>query len=253
MTGQPADVAVRRAALDQIRTSDLGARLVRADADTRASALQTSALLSNVVFQGFSTPFPSTSIGRQLLQVGRIIFERSRLGMKRQIFFVQAGSYDTHSNQRGTGGNTQDNLLLQLSQAIGAFFNLLKNELSNPSSSFFIGSDVTQEVTLFTLSDFGRTLQPSGSGSGVGTDHGWGNHHLVMGGAVKGGDFYGAFPTLALGGPDDTDQRGRWIPTTSVDQYAATLAAWYGLSASDAPAVFPLLGNFSPSNLGFLT
>lgn len=252
MTGQPADVAVRRAALDQIRTSDLGPRLVRADADTRASALQTSALLSNVVFQGFATPFPSTGIGRQLLQVGRLIFERSRLGMKRQIFFVQAGSYDTHSNQRGTGGNTQDNLLLQLSQAMGAFFNLLKNELSNPSSSFFIGSDVTQEVTLFTLSDFGRTLQPSGSGSGVGTDHGWGNHHLVMGGAVKGGDFYGAFPTLALGGPDDTDQRGRWIPTTSVDQYAATLAAWYGLSASDAPAVFPLLGNFSPSNLGFL-
>jgi len=112
---------------------------------------------------------------------------------------------------------------------------------------------VSGGVTTFTLSDFGRTFSPSGSGAGtVGSDHGWGNHHFVMGGSVTGGRFYGTYPTLALGGPDDTDNRGRWIPTTSVDQYAATLASWYGLSSSDAPAVFPLLGNFSPSNLGFL-
>jgi len=115
-----------------------------------------------------------------------------------------------------------------------------------------LGSDVTREVTTFTLSDFGRTLDPSGSGAGVGTDHGWGNHHLVMGGAVRGGDFYGRFPTLALNGPDDADNRGRWIPTTSVEQYGATLASWYGLSPADFPAVFPLLDRFPASNLGFM-
>ena len=115
-------------------------------------------------------------------------------------------------------------------------------------------------VTTFTHSDFGRTLQPAGSGTGVGTDHAWGSHHFVMGGAVRGGDFYGVagsggtvFPTLQLSGPDDTDSRGRWIPTVSVEQYAATLATWYGVSASDISSVFPLLGNFSTPNLGFMT
>ena len=253
MTGAPSDVSSRRVAFDQIRVTDLSNRLVRAAADTRASALQTSQQLSTVAFRNFSTIFPPTGLGRQFLQVGRLIAERGTFGMKRQIFFVQAGGYDTHTNQRGAVGNTQDNLLLQLSQALGAFYSLLKNELGNPSSGFFIGSDVTQEVTTFTLSDFGRTLQPSGAGAGVGSDHGWGNHQLVLGGAVRGGDFYGTFPTLALNGPDDADSRGRWIPTTSVEQYAATLASWYGLSQSDFPAVFPLLSRFPTANMGFMS
>ena len=257
MTGvQEPDVAARRAAFDQIRTADLSNRLVRAAADTRASALQTSAQLANVGFRNFATVFPATSLGRQLLQVGRLIAERDRFGMKRQIFFVQAGGYDTHSNQRGANGNTQDNLLLQLSQALNAFHNLLRNELGNPASNFYVGTDVTQEVTAFTLSDFGRTLQPAGSGAVVGSDHAWGNHHLVLGGAVRGGDFYGTFPTLRLGdnnGPDDADTRGRWIPTTSVEQYAATLASWYGLPQSDFPAVFPLLDRFPSANMGFMS
>jgi uncharacterized protein (DUF1501 family) len=253
MTGNSSEVATRRAAFDQIRAAELSNRLVRAAADTRASALETTQQLSTVPFSNFSTVFPATSLGRQLLQVGRIIANRSRFGMKRQIFFVQAGGYDTHSFQRGNAGNTQDNLLLQLSQALGAFNNLLKNELGNPGSGFYLGSDVTREVTAFTLSDFGRTLQPAGSGAIVGTDHGWGNHHLVMGGAVRGGDFYGTFPTLALSGPDDADSRGRWIPTTSVEQYAATLAGWYGLSQSDFPAVFPLLDRFPVANMGFMS
>ena len=248
MTGTAAERAARRLAFDQMRATDLSARLVRASADTRASALQTSEQLANVPFRNFATAFPATSLGRQLLQVGRLIAERATFGMKRQIFFVQAGGYDTHSFQRAS----QDTLLLQLSQALNAFHNLLKNELGNPSSGFYIGSDVTQEVTTFTLSDFGRTLQPAGAGAAVGTDHGWGNHHFVMGGAVRGGEFYGAFPTLALNGPDDADSRGRWIPTTSVEQYAATLASWYGLSASDFPAVFPLLDRFPSSNMGFM-
>jgi len=253
MTGIPAEVATRRVAFDEIRAADLSNRLVRAAADTRASALQTSQQLSNVGFRNFSTVFPGTSLGRQLLQVGRVIAERGRFGMKRQVFFVQAGGYDTHSNQRGANGNTQDNLLLQLSQALNAFYSLLKNELGNPASGFYIGSDVTRDVTTFTLSDFGRTLQPAGSGAVVGSDHGWGNHHLVLGGAVRGGDFYGTFPTLVTNGPDDADSRGRWIPTTSVEQYAATLASWYGLPAADLPAVFPLLNRFPTADLGFMS
>src|SRR5215213_1276306 len=253
MTGASVDVNARRAAFNQIRATDLGARLVRAAADARESALQTSAQLSTVAFKNFATVFPGTQLGRQLLQVGRLIAERATFGMKRQIFFVQAFGFDSHTNQRGAGGGTQDTLLQQVSQALNAFHNLLKNELGNPASGFFIGSDVTQEVTAFTLSDFGRTLQPSGSGSAVGSDHGWGNHHLVLGGSVRGGDFYGTFPTLVTGGPDDADSRGRWIPTTSVEQYAATLASWYGLPASDFPAVFPLLDRFPAANLGFMT
>ena len=254
MTGPSSpDVSTRRAAFDQIRAADLSSRLVKAAADARASALQTSSQLALVAFKNFSTVFPPTSLGRQLLQVGRLIAERGTFGMKRQIFFVQAGGYDSHSNQRGSAPVTQDSLLQQLSQALNAFHNLLKNELGNPSSGFYIGSDVTQEVTAFTLSDFGRTLQPAGSGLNVGSDHAWGNHHLVMGGAVRGGDFYGTFPTLALNGPDDADTRGRWIPTTSVEQYAATLASWYGLSQSDFPAVFPLLDRFPTANMGFMS
>jgi uncharacterized protein (DUF1501 family) len=108
-------------------------------------------------------------------------------------------------------------------------------------------------VTTFTLSDFGRTLAASGSGADtVGSDHAWGNQALIMGGAVAGQAFYGTYPVLQLGGPDDADTRGRWIPTTSVEQYAATLASWYGVAPSDLATVFPFLSRFSSANLGFL-
>jgi len=110
---------------------------------------------------------------------------------------------------------------------------------------------------LFTMSDFSRTMQPSGTGApDVGSDHAWGNNHLIVGGAVQGHTLYGTYPNLAPGSTDDTDggtsPRGRWIPTTSVEQYAATLATWYGMSPADLTAVFPLIGRFSTPNLGFL-
>jgi uncharacterized protein (DUF1501 family) len=163
--------------------------------------------------------------------------------MKRQIFFCQQGGYDTHQDQI----NNQGDNLQELSEAMKAFYDAtVELQLQN-------------QVTAFTLSDFGRTLQPSGTGGDVGTDHGWGNHQFVVGGAVQGGHFYGVvgpsgnvFPTMVLNAPDDTDDRGRWIPSVAVDQYAATLATWFGVAAPDLPYVFPNLGNFSASNLGFL-
>ena len=123
--------------------------------------------------------------------------------------------------------------------------------------------NVQNNVTMFTLSDFGRTLNPAGSGASAGSDHAWGNHLFVIGGSVLGGDFYGInggngtpFPTLAFNGPDDADSgtnaRGRWIPTTSVDQYAATLARWFGLPENQMTSVFPNIVNFPTSNLLFM-
>ena len=108
---------------------------------------------------------------------------------------------------------------------------------------------VAPNVTSFTLSDFGRTFLPD---SNAGTDHAWGSHHLIMGGAVKGSDFYGTFPTQALGGPDDATTEGRWIPTTSLDQYAATLAQWFGVQSTDLPSIFPNLVNFKQQTLNFV-
>ncbi|HEU4597948.1 MAG TPA: DUF1501 domain-containing protein [Pyrinomonadaceae bacterium] len=244
MTGSTAERTSRRAAFDELRVLDHNFKLVRAASDTRSSALQTSAALASVN-PALNTLFPNTSLGRQLLQIARLIKASTDpaagINMKRQIFFAQIGGFDTHSNQRTNG---QDALLLQVSQALNAFYHAT------------VELGVQNNVTTFTLSDFGRTLQPAGSGASVGSDHAWGNHHLVLGGAVNGQRFYGTYPTLALGGPDDTDggstPRGRWIPTTSVEQYAATLAAWYGLSTSDFPAVFPLIDRFPSSNLGFM-
>lgn len=245
MSGSTAETTARRAAFNQIRAEANDFALEKAASGSTAQALLASAALSQP--QTLTTTFPNTTLGRQLLQVARLIkanLTQSSLGLKRQIFFCSLGGFDTHANQRGAGGNSQDSLLTQLSQAMRAFY----------EATVELG--VASQVTTFTLSDFGRTFQPAGSGAGVGSDHAWGNHLLVMGGAVKGGDFYGTFPTLALGGPDDTDSgtnpRGRWIPTISIEQYAATLASWYGLASADLSTVFPFLSRFPAANLGFL-
>ncbi len=241
-----AEINSRLASFTELRTLDNNFKLIKAASDTRSSSIQTDTALGTVnPVLSTTFPNPSTSISRQLLQVARLIKASTDptagINMKRQIFFVQIGGFDTHSAQL-TGQGT---LLQQLSQAINAFF----------SATVELG--LQDKITLFTMADFGRTLQPSGTGlAQVGSDHGWGNHQLIVGGAVQGGTLYGTYPTLALGGPNDTDggtsPRGRWIPTTSVEQYAATLATWYGLSSSDLTAVFPLIGRFASPNLGFL-
>ena len=247
MTGTTGEQASRRAAFDELRNYDNDFKLVRAANDTRASALQTRAALASVN-PALTTVFPNTSLGRQLLQIARVVKAvtdpTAGINMKRQIFFAQIGGFDTHSNQHPATLGGQDALLQQVSQAMNAFYNAT------------VELGVQNNVTTFSLSDFGRTFQPAGSGNAVGSDHAWGNHHLIMGGAVNGNRIYGTYPTLALGGPDDTDggsnPRGRWIPTTSVEQYAATLATWYGLSTSDLSAVFPLIDRFPTPNLGFM-
>lgn len=238
----------RRNAMNQLRTMDLSNNLVKASSGIMDGAVQASSALStNPVI---ATAFPNTSIGNQLLQVARLISLRNALNIKRQIFFVQLGGWDTHQNEL----TVHTNQLTQVSQALNAFWTCINTE-------FNIGSS----VTAFTLSDFSRTFQPSGSGGVVGTDHAWGSHSFIIGGSVLGGNFYGStrpdgsgniYPTLQLGGPDDTDggsnPRGRWIPTTSVDQYSATLARWFGVADADLNTLFPNLSHFSSSNLGFM-
>jgi len=244
MTGTPSEVTDRRNAFDALRALDLNLTLVKAASDTRSSSLQTSAVLATAN-ASLTTSFPNTSLGRQLMQVARLIKVSSDpnvINMKRQIFFCQIGGFDTHSGQN----NGQGNLLTQVSAAMKAFYDAT------------VELGLANKVTTFTLSDFGRTLQFSGQGvATVGTDHAWGNHHFIMGDSVNGGRFFGTYPTLALGGPDDTNTpganaRGRWIPTTSVEQYAATLATWYGLSSADLAAVFPLIGRFSSPTIPFM-
>jgi uncharacterized protein (DUF1501 family) len=201
--------------------------------------------------QDVSSSFPNTSLGRQLKQVARLIKLAPSLGIGRQIFFCSIGGFDTHNNQNPNAnplnfGAGQPSLLNQVSQGMAAFYACVSGELG-------VGS----QVTTFTESDFSRTFKTGGQGVGTGTDHAWGSHQFVMGDSVVGGDFYGTYPTLALGGPNDADgggsPRGRWIPTTGVDQYAATLATWFGVSASNLPTVVPNIGNFPSANLGFMS
>jgi uncharacterized protein (DUF1501 family) len=244
MSGTSSEQASRLVSFNELRPLDNQFKLVKAASDTRSSSIQTDNALSSVN-PTLATVFPNTSLGRQLKQVALLIKActdpTAGINMKRQIFFTQIGGFDTHSAEIGGQGN----LLTQVSQAINAFY----------AATVELG--IQDKVVTFTMSDFGRTFQPAGTGvNQVGTDHAWGNHQLIVGGSVLGHTLYGTYPTLRLGGPDDTDggsnPRGRWIPTSSVEQYAATLATWYGLSTADLTAVFPLIGRFSTPNLGFM-
>ncbi len=228
--------AARASAQQALLTLNSGVSLVQADNRITSDAFQYASALAAAAqsVQPLKTVFPGNGFGQQLQQVAQIMQIRSALGVNRQIFFCNLSSFDTHGSQRAV----QAALLSALDTALASFQQALA-ELG-----------LARQVTTFTMSEFSRTLQPNSSD---GTDHAWGSHHLVLGGAVKGGALYGTYPTLALNGPDDSGGNGRWIPTTASSQYGATLAKWFGVPASLMPAIFPTLAGFSTQDLGFLS
>lgn len=198
----------------------------------------------------------NSSLGPQLKMIARLIEAGHRsaaapfngFGMKRQIFFCSVGGYDLHTGQTDVpnGGSVLNgahaNLFAEISQCMSAF-----QAAMDQIGTMHSDPNFAQRVTSFTCSDFGRTFPANGQGS----DHGWGSHHMIMGGAVHGQKTYGTFPVLTVGGPDDTNT-GRWIPTTACDQFFATMATWFGVDSGNLAEVFPNLGRFSSSNLGFI-
>ena len=214
-----------------------GANIFTQDlAETTQRSIDANVSLSAALATAPDLPLPteltSNSLAAQLRLVARMIASRNALGAKRQVFFVSLGGWDTHDSQL----TTQPNLHTQVAGALAYFYNTTA------------GLGVSDRVTTFTGSDFGRTLTSNGDGS----DHGWGSHHFVMGGAVKGQQYYGTFPVMGVNNNDEVGS-GRLLPTTSVDQYAATLARWFGVSDSDMRLVLPNIGNFASSNVGFMS
>lgn len=235
LSGWPASAAAAKVqALQSVLGFDSGMAMIQAANNVRKDALALNQMLKSTgTAPALTTVFPGTNIGQQLRQIAQIINLRGATGMRRQVFFASLGGFDTHSGQ----SYQQWDLLRQLGDALAAFYTAT------------VEMGVANGVTAFTESDFGRTLEPSGTGS----DHGWGSHHLVLGGAVKGGDVHGTFPRPALGGADDAGTRGVLIPTTSIDQYGATLARWFGVDAAGLAQIFPNLANFSAPDVGFMS
>lgn len=197
-----------------------------------ARAIENEVFVANALgASNMSTVFPDTSIGRQLRMVARMIAARGALGQRRQIYFVQQGGYDFHDDLVADHAAR----LQELGDAMAAFHRATTD----------LGVD--RSVTAFTASEFGRALQSNGRGS----DHGWGGHQFIMGGAVTGGRLYGRWPEVALGGSEDAGQ-GRLVPSTSVDEFATTLVRWFGVPMSDLPTVIPNIGRFASRDLGFM-
>jgi len=224
----------RIAALNQLNSANQH-KLGRAHSNIFNRAQSNINILSNAIDNApnSSVNYPKNHLGKELKMVAKLASSQQTLGQPRQVFFVGLGGFDTHDNQ----ATKHPTLLARISDSLLAFNADLK------------ALGLFEKVTTFTFSDFGRTL----SSNGDGTDHGWGGHHIIMGGAVKGGDIYGTLPAdINLDSADDFGD-GRMIPTTSVDQYAATLAKWFGLSTNEINAVFPNLQRFDQSDLGFMS
>jgi uncharacterized protein (DUF1501 family) len=236
----PAAAAARANAQAQIASTDSGNSIINA-----ANGVTNNALALNPLLKGaagavnFAKPFPQTTLGDQLKEIARIISLNAQLGVGRQVFFCSLSGFDTHGGQ----SYQQGVLLGQVSQALDAFY------------AATVQLQVANQVTAFTLSDFGRTLQPSGGGS----DHGWGSHHLILGGAVNGGRLYGTYPLMTnyanfnSTNSDYADNRGVMLPNTSLSQYGATLAKWFGATDSSLDGLFPTLPSFPVRDLGFLS
>jgi len=228
-------VAARDHAFQEILNFETGLALIQKANQVTADGLRAAKELNAALSVGsaLQTVFPSSNLGKQLQQVAQIINVRKTLGMKRQIFFCSFGDFDTHSSAMPR----QKKLLADLAASMSAFYH----------GTMELGLE--KQVLTFTESEFGRTLQPS---SGAGSDHAWGSHQILMGGAVKAADVYGRFPILALNGPDDISGRGVWLPSISLDQYGATFASWFGVPDDSLAQVFPNLASFTPQKLPFL-
>lgn len=231
---------IRTKAQADLLNSPNGNLFETAFAGMTTNAINNSALLASIIGANapFTTVFPTSNLGQQMKMIARLVAARDQLGLKRQIFFARIGGWDLHDSQLTANNPTAGahaNLLADVANSVKAFYDAT------------VELGVADKVTTFTASDFGRTLRSNGDGS----DHGWGSHHLIVGGAVKGGDIYGKMPDLTINGPDDTGS-GRWIPTTSVDEYSATLAKWFGVSSTDMSVVLPNIGRFARPDLGFM-
>ncbi|MBK8096512.1 MAG: DUF1501 domain-containing protein [Planctomycetes bacterium] len=227
------DGTARVAALRRILATEHGHPMARQFADLQEQAIELDTLIrgSLEAAPALATTFPGHALGQQLRMVARMIGVRAQLGAARQVYFVREGGWDTHDEQL----TQHPRLLSALSESLVAF------------QAAMVELGVASQVTTATLSEFGRTL----TGNARGTDHGWGGNQLVMGGAVRGRRIFGTMPDLALGGPADGGL-GRIIPTTAVEQYAATLATWFGVPSNELAGLFPRLSQFASSNLGFM-
>jgi uncharacterized protein (DUF1501 family) len=231
---------LRDAALREMLLQDFAGNTYTAAAQLYAQeGMSASSVVSPVLQNKASVVSPlfanlDSDISHQLQTIAMLIEGRAQTQMRRQVFYAHQWGYDTHGSQL----RVQGALLDDVSKAMKAF--------QDSMDALGLGKN----VTLFTLSEFGRTFKPA---SNAGTDHGWGNYALVAGGAVRGGDFYGTTPTQALNGPDDFGDAGRWIPTTSIEQYGATLCRWFGIAESDLAYIFPNIAAFANTNLGFMT
>jgi len=223
----------QRLAFERVINASYSSIYERGFAEIQQRAVAASDLVGDAIAGAptLNTPFPVSPLADQLRTVVQLIAARDQLQMQRQIFFVAASGFDSHDNQN----RDQPGLLGGISEALSAFYD----------ATVEIGA--ADRVTTFTQSDFGRTLTSNGDGS----DHAWGGNHLVMGDAVRGRDMYGTFPTLELDGPDDVTG-GRMIPTTSSDQYAATLARWFGIPDQELDIVAPSIDNFVVRDLNFM-
>jgi uncharacterized protein (DUF1501 family) len=227
----------RRAAFEAIANANYNTIYERGFAAVQRRAVQYADRVNAAITAGRNfTALPDSGVQlsplqTQLRTVAKLIDVRARLSMSRQIFFVSTGGFDSHDNQN----DDQPGLLGNVSTSIASFFAALQE------------MGLENSVTLFTQSDFGRTLTSNGDGS----DHAWGGVQFVVGGAVLGREIYGRYPVLSINGPDDVGG-GRIIPTTSSDQYAATLARWFGVQDSNLPLVAPSIGNFAQRDLGFM-